>query len=86
MKSKWMRLLSLMLVAFMLLSVFCACAETPVDDGEEQPEDPGNTPGTTDPEDDPDKPIVYTADIPEGYHAGDITFTVYTFPEVSAER
>ena len=81
MKSKWMRLLSLMLVAFMLLSVFCACAETPVDEGEEQPGDQDNTPGTTDPEDDPDKPIVYTADIPEGYHAGDITFTVYTFPE-----
>ena len=80
MKSKWTRLLALLVVACMMLSVFCACANDTTDDPDET-EDQGQQ-GTTDKgNEDEDEDIVYVADIPAGFSGGGATFTVYTFPE-----
>ena len=80
MKSKWTRLLALLMVACMMLSVFCACANDTTDE-QDDPADQGQQ-GTTDQGgDEEDEKIVYTADIPAGFSGGGATFTVYTFPE-----
>ena len=80
MKSKWMRLLALLVVACMMLSVFCACADDTTEEGQD-PDDQGQQGNTDNPGDQVEEDIVYTADIPEGYSAGGQDFTVYTFPE-----
>ena len=79
MKSTWMRVIALIMVACMMLAVFCACANdtTQEDDGKQQgdaTQDP-----TKDPEEDPED-IVYKADVPSDFSGGGETFTVYTFP------
>ncbi len=82
MKSTWMRLLALLMVACMMLSVVCACADDTTQDEEGQKGSQSTTPGTTDGDtDDTDEDIVYKADVPADYSAGDVTFTVYTYPK-----
>ncbi len=78
MKSKWTRLLAMLLVACMMLTVFCACADE--QEGNENEENPGEgtPPGGEDPG---DGKIIYTADVPDNYNAGGATFSVYTYPE-----
>ena len=80
MKSKWTRLLALLVVACMMLSVFCACADDTTEE-EQNPDDQGQQGNTDKPDDEEEGDIVYTADIPAGYSGGGETFTVYTFPE-----
>ena len=79
MKSKWIRLLAVLLVACMMLSVFCACADE--QQGDDNEKDPSGTPGTGDGDGDGEEEIVYTANIPDNYNANGEVFSVYTFPE-----
>ena len=80
MNSKWTRLLARLVVACMMLSVFCACADDTTEE-EQNPDDQGQQGNTDKPDDEEEEDIVYTADIPAGYSGGGDTFTVYTFPE-----